>query len=508
MEVLVSNHSSMSWITDYDMKAGPNNTAIIAFSDVRENGSDFRPHAYCIGPDGTFLWGADGITLSNAGTFEPDPKIAVSQAGNIYICWQSDRTTPSSIVIQKISPEGILFWADPLVISSTDNSGYEYPVMSPVHGDFAVSDEVILLWEKRASTSMYAPRHILAQKIGAAGTILWDNDTVVTDAGGIPIYERITFMDDMMGGVYVAWFDDRDGTGMFQTYLQHVTSGGGINWTGNGVNLFNNPSKMFLYPSIVFSEMMGMPFVFTEMRNANQDQWGIAHQGVMELGEVLSTLASYIEVVPLGNQQITGIKAFSKLHTISSGAHYLFDLFFLQYAFGNVTDAQVVNLKLNETNIVHFPNEIISSVQSSKQKLVVANQVGQQSYVAAWVDGRNGDSDIYAQSIAVNGNLGAVVANDNPIQPVLQNKLVNYPNPFKNSTSFRFQLSKDEPCQMSVYNLKGQKVWQTKQNGKSGSNEISWNGKDEKGHSVSAGVYISKLNTAHQQLQKKIVVMQ
>jgi hypothetical protein len=131
------------------------------------------------------------------------------------------------------------------------------------------------------------------------------------------------------------------------------------------------------------------------------------------------------------------------------------------------------------------------------------------SYVAAWADDRNGDSDVYAQSITSFGVLGPFTdANDNPVQPAIHNTINNHPNPFSGRTEFQFQLPKNEQYQLAVYNLKGQKVWQSTSRGMKGANALTWNGCDATNRKVATGVYFSKLTSHSTRQTKKIVVLQ
>ncbi len=75
--------------------------------------------------------------------------------------------------------------------------------------------------------------------------------------------------------------------------------------------------------------------------------------------------------------------------------------------------------------------------------------------------------------------------------PVL---LRNYPNPFNPETKICFNIPEESSIELSVYNLKGQKV-KTLVNEKlnSGTHEILWSGKDNNNTVVASGVYLYRL---------------
>lgn len=79
--LLVSNHPQQSWLVDYDLAVDPDDNALLVFADIRNGGSsDLDVFAYKIAPDGSFLWGPDGIGLSDVSSsdFEAAPKVAAT----------------------------------------------------------------------------------------------------------------------------------------------------------------------------------------------------------------------------------------------------------------------------------------------------------------------------------------------------------------------------------------------------------------------------------------------
>ena len=72
--------------------------------------------------------------------------------------------------------------------------------------------------------------------------------------------------------------------------------------------------------------------------------------------------------------------------------------------------------------------------------------------------------------------------------------LSNYPNPFNPSTIISFSIPKKSKVEVIVYNIKGQKVKKIVKNVfEKGRHSVVWQGDDESGKSVGAGVYFYKL---------------
>jgi hypothetical protein len=87
-------------------------------------------------------------------------------------------------------------------------------------------------------------------------------------------------------------------------------------------------------------------------------------------------------------------------------------------------------------------------------------------------------------------------------------KTSNYPNPFNPTTTIKYYLPKDNFVNLSIYNVKGQKIKKLVNEIKlKGNNSVVWNGKDEKGNFVSSGVYFYKIKTDNVSTTQKILLL-
>jgi hypothetical protein len=84
----------------------------------------------------------------------------------------------------------------------------------------------------------------------------------------------------------------------------------------------------------------------------------------------------------------------------------------------------------------------------------------------------------------------------------------NYPNPFNPTTTISFSLPKEEDIELTIYNIKGQKV-KTLYSGISeeGKHSVIWNGIDSNGKTVSSGIYFYKLKTESKELTRKMLLL-
>ncbi len=93
-------------------------------------------------------------------------------------------------------------------------------------------------------------------------------------------------------------------------------------------------------------------------------------------------------------------------------------------------------------------------------------------------------------------------------EAIVENLLSVYPNPFNPNTTISFNLDKSQDVDLSVYNIRGQKVTTlVKKQLLEGHHTINWNGTDSESQTVSSGVYFFKLETdGHKEITKGLLL--
>jgi len=102
-------------------------------------------------------------------------------------------------------------------------------------------------------------------------------------------------------------------------------------------------------------------------------------------------------------------------------------------------------------------------------------------------------------AIGISYDIGVFEGNSTAIEnysfPLKKINIVNYPNPFNPSTTIEFSIQNSSKVELSIFNIKGQKIKTLVQNQlNEGLHSIIWNGNEESGNSVSSGIYYYKLN--------------
>lgn len=380
--ILVSDHPSMTWLTDWDMIADHENHAILTWQDIRSEGNN-NTVAYRIAPDGTFVWGEDGIMLSNSTAFDAAPKVTVTDVNNAVFAWQAENV----IIIQKISPDGNKQWGEWGITFSSDNT-YSWPQLLPV-GD----DEIILKFYDDSGPVWAPTRHLLAQKFDADGEAVWPSITVINDEGNIQAWHQIlSFINDGNDGFYIAWHDFTLSGTQASAWIQHVDSNGQVQFETNGLLLSTRINFNQFYPSVAKPENDVNVYVYWREVNGEQNQWGIYGQ----------------KVSPEGNR-IWGDEG-KIIYVVGGEAYYPY--------LADAVDEDVVILYENGSDqlkaaridsngsFVWEPSVVAVSDNTSAKVHLSASAFDGNQWVFAWEDSRSGNDDIYAQNLNKNGSIG------------------------------------------------------------------------------------------------------
>ena len=99
----------------------------------------------------------------------------------------------------------------------------------------------------------------------------------------------------------------------------------------------------------------------------------------------------------------------------------------------------------------------------------------------------------------------AVLTDEKIISKTIQLKIA--PNPFSNSTTISFPLTRSEKVSVRIFDMNGRLIKTlVDAQMQAGAHQITWNAKDENGNAVNAGIYFLKVQTGDYLETKKLVV--
>jgi len=105
--------------------------------------------------------------------------------------------------------------------------------------------------------------------------------------------------------------------------------------------------------------------------------------------------------------------------------------------------------------------------------------------------------------------LSTTVATDDPVAPIATINLTCYPNPFRGSTSVKFNQIDNSPTTVSIYNTRGQliRTLVNSQKLSPGEHTVAWDGKTNSGQLTAAGVYFYKMTSGRFSATRKMIMM-
>ncbi len=498
--LLISNNSQSSSLVDYDLKTDANNNAVIVFTDTR-NGSTINPFAYLISPSGSFLWGNNGVSLSDTNsTYQANPKVMPTTDGNYVIAWIYS-STPNKIVMQKLNSAGVKQWGTPAIyITAAGSENFTYP-------DLVASDNnsVIMLWSGYSGSFISPVNYKLySQKFSSSGTRVWNStqDTVYYLAHVSGFYVPRIFSDGNNGAIY-CWRDDRNSTNLATGYIQRKNSAGTILFPLNGSAVSTLSGNNHFDPVASISNT-GETYVIWMETNNTQSLNGVYGQKFSATGAREWTDNGKI-ILGLNQNQPSNMSVYSK-NGIMIG-------YYNEAQFGSSNNL-IKAFMTDSSGNLGWGGSIITpgSFVSPKIRLNVTQNSASMSMLA-WQDNRNDAGGIFAQNINFDGTFGnpSGIININSNVPDKFVLSQNYPNPFNPSTVIKFNIplsrgvaeSRGVSVQLKMYDILGKEVTTlVNQNLQPGSYEVTWDAANEP-----SGVYFYKLKAGKYTETKKMLLV-
>lgn len=174
------------------------------------------------------------------------------------------------------------------------------------------------------------------------------------------------------------------------------------------------------------------------------------------------------------------------------------------YSYGSDADYNV--------DVIAGENEIFSSQDEQVRAVIHQNRafrtVCAAPILGAYYDGEGNNTKAHLVGIY----LDYFGENETQIDPNILNPAIylsqNYPNPFNPQTTIHYYLGQDDFVEMTIYNLKGQKIKTLVQtNQKAGAHYVTWQGFDDYGKAVGNGTYFYRLTTTEKQITHKMLLL-
>ena len=378
---------SVSWTQDFGLDVDASGNAVMIFLDDRFGG--MRVTATKIAPDGTHLWGANGVQLTPATADPSSPAVTVTSDGYIVCAWTEYLSAGAAVKLQKLDPDGNVVWTSDTTLA--DLSGGNFYLCDVQQAN---DGSVIVSWV-RTGPNFYDPKHIWAQKIAGDGNLLWGaSHVIVFDGGSLQFGNFPDFLPDGSGGAVFGWYFIVGSA--LDCAAQHILADGTEAFGHNGALGSTNSSMYRVSPSVSFDPVTSETFLFWNEMNTAQSQNGVYGQkfdasGSRQWGNNGAVL------LPVGTDSISWIQQVQ----YDDGAMVAW-LQSASYGNDKLRAARVDD----DGSLKWVPTILdVTPTLSGKSRLAVTlRQPG--AMLLAWMDDRGIDNDIYAQNIFGNGTMG------------------------------------------------------------------------------------------------------
>ncbi|MBN1560702.1 carboxypeptidase regulatory-like domain-containing protein [candidate division KSB1 bacterium] len=413
--------------------------AIILWAD-RRNG-DIDLFAQRVSMDGHILWQNDGSPVYEGRGDQSDYMIVPNGRGGAYVTWKSNY----HVYAQQLDANGSLLWNQPLLLCTATIAQGDYDIVADnAQGFFAVwntseswsnllgqrvNKEGVLMWggtgaivsdpsiDKSISPKIAATGNGLAvafQKgwvdfgiyvmiLDANGKRLFNNDIQIDmqDFSGFPDPGIVT---DGAGGAIICWEKD------YQVFANHASSSGAKQWGENGIVVCEAGTEKHT-PFIATDGNNGAFILWHDYIDIYYSYCDIYGQHLNSSGQKLwpadgvQVSNSYIHEW-IGNLQADNAGGL----IVSWETNNDMRRYWWNAAHDSTQNVWVQ--KIDDSGEATWSGGLQISTNPAKKYSISATSDDEGGIIAAWVDKRNGNADIYAQRIdyssTVTGISGAI----------------------------------------------------------------------------------------------------
>ncbi|RKX83379.1 MAG: hypothetical protein DRP70_14860 [Spirochaetes bacterium] len=457
--------SEWSIFNDFDLSSLNDNYAIISRTHDEDNIQRAKTQSF--DDSGNLLWGEEGILVTNSIWEQYNVQLS-SYEGFYYAGWteyNGDWFNPEiNIYAQKLDENGNLLWGDAGVLIS----------------DMSIENNLqeiagrCFIWELN-----YWPENIIfAKLIDENGNTApgWEEDGTAISNAGFMNYSPEGLQ--IPQGYLILWKNSFDS--QCDIWGQIITEEGNILWQQGGLSLVAQPNDQVFF-KFQFDEFLYL--VWQDFRTGTQNEiyaqkFDENGNELWQTGGVLVGEGCNPDIEKIGNQLL---------------------IVWEKHNEENFEDIYVQLLSLDGDIQWNPEGELICDAFWWQKNPQIVKNESNDVYIG-WLDDR-----VFNEDLEGGDYMTSVFAQKFHIEPtytpdeilnVITTKLhQNYPNPFNPTTTIEFSIQNESNIDLSIFNIKGQKVKTLAQNDfKKGSYSINWNGDDESNKPASSGVYYYKLN--------------
>lgn len=453
--------------------------AIVVYHQLDSLG--YNIYAQRVSGAGAFQWPAGGVNICSSSGDQQLGQAIPDGSGGAIIAWTGYSSyDESDIYAQRIDAAGNVLWAVGCGVPVCTASGKQ---SDPALATDGSGGAIVVWWDYRNGLSN---ADIYAQRIGAGGSILWAE-------GGVPVCAATSNQlgsraaSDGSGGAIVVWQDYRNGTKNIDVYAQRVDASGLTLWTTNGVALTGTGSQNL--PCIAPDASGGAIVTWLDDRavSGNNDVYAQRVNG-----------AGVAQWAPYGTPIATYDAAMTYPQVVGDGTGGAIIAWLSRS--GGLPYAQRVGAD-GVGRWAEFGVIIGDPVGSVWQFQIASDQGG--GIVASLGILRCDKRKTYIQRLNALG-----VVTDAEIPAAVTALHQNYPNPFNPRTTIAFELLETASITLDIYDVSGRLVARVAEGRwEKGHHEVAWDGRNAAGAPCATGIYFSALRAGSRCLTRKMVLL-
>lgn len=380
--ILVSNHVSGSATYVFNVTVDNGNNFIIAFQDQR-NGSNGTV-AYKVNPEGTEMWGVDGIVLGPG--LSPYP--AVLSTGEVLIAWNN---SSNRISYQKISLAGTAVWGTALELLpiTTGRTITRVQVVPHTAGTFG------LVFQQRTGTiGNPISTNLFEQRFDNNGVKIWT--TPVQLSNYVTASSRYYSVLSNADTTYVGYYGNPNLQNKFDAFLQRVNADGSLPWAINGSDFSTDPAPYEQNISIAYTPGSAVVWAVCTYSDINQNNYGIYIQkyNMLTGARIFGDNAQAVFAINSNNERQAGNLGLCSDQPI--------------FMFYDATNKLFATRLDNNGIFAWVGNKVeLGSTLNTKFRFNFTTSNTAQS-VAVWQENRGASDSAYTQNISCSGGTGLI----------------------------------------------------------------------------------------------------
>ena len=273
--LLVSDNDNASWIAVFHLNIVVDGDDNAIISTVDQRTGSWEVYAWKVSPDGSMLWGEDGLTVTNSSTGNMSPRLTILEDNSLII---TSSHNDGEILFQLISSDGDLLWGEGIIKQDDTRN-----LVSP-QSIVDENGEIVFQWLRQSSGwPIYS--EIFVQKYALSGEPLWAEPMLIVGPTSFPMGNwSQQLLSAPNGGSFTAWTEM---SGNVQTAIvESITDEGSTLWNG-GMELSANSNNFRMSPKLVISNISREMMAVWREANGSQSQRGIFAQRVDSIGNRL-----------------------------------------------------------------------------------------------------------------------------------------------------------------------------------------------------------------------------